>query len=1324
MVCSQVARDKEVERYLICAALWGSAAEAARIGKAGVEREMASMAGSNGVRGLRSKLRSGGCSRTTTGTTRQRWSLRVGRFCALTFLVGLVAYAPHVLSVEELAPWGVDFRQPANEDPTLGDINWIKSILQQNNSLYIEGVSVPQRLMFKDFPATTGDLHVLTFEHQANKGPDIHAYDYLTSWSQAVATANLVEPAPPGPLADLFTDECGAAIGPELTTVECIALSTGGNCVDVDIPGGTADANPMGSVIGDDIDASIDAYEAANGNRTLRLCAKSTASPIVNASLTFDGYTGSGDLLAGYTLRWTSDSDQVLIEVAGHLAVGEDNATGAGIGYGPGRGAASINGGPYRFRVLVMDGASLGSQDNHIKASDIRTAFCTLDACDPGGMCDDGNACTDCSCDEINDVCVNNALIKSPSCEADGNLCTFDRCDAGMCVTFDSVVCMTPSPPCEGGEVCNPATGFCDPLADAPVSTSCEADGNLCTIDHCDGDGSCVTFDGISCPGSTGFCDAGTGCNPDTGGCDDLTDPASGTPCEADGNLCTIDACDGMGACETVDGVVCQAPNPPCEAGEFCDPSTGSCVALADATASTSCESDGNLCTIDHCDGAGGCVFGSDVGCSALDDQCNIGVCDSATGTCTTAPRALGTPCDRDGSLCTTDQCDGSGSCVLVSTVTCAEGSVCETGESCNPATGLCEMLMDPPLSTPCEEDGNLCTIEHCDGNGACVVFDAVVCAAPTGECDAGKVCNPTTGACDDITDPVLSTPCEADSDRCTIDHCDGLGACVNLDVVDCSALDDQCNIGVCDPDSGECGRTPRDLGTSCEADGDLSTIDECDGFGNCVNIGGVDCSPLDDQCNIGVVDPKTGECVTAPRDLSTPCERDGDLCTIDHCDGMGSCVQLSTVQCEPGQPPCEAGAVCNSQTGTCEDLSDALLGTACEADGDLCTNDHCDGLGACVFNQDVVCDLPQEFCDGGFDCNPLTGGCEPLPDALLSTPCERDGNLCTIDHCNGTGQCALLDEVQCAGANPPCESGQECEAMIGMCVDVPDAELSTPCEADGDLCTTDHCDGNGSCVLLDDVVCDDGLACTVDSCVSATGLCHFKENNASCDDSIACTDDRCDIDHPAADANGCVSTPNTGNCAEDGVSCSNESCDPTHPDADALTGCVSTSNDGKCVNDGLFCTGAEVCDADAGGCVSEGNPCHNNSSMPLCCENLNRCVAECCDNGGCDDSNPCTADTCTSNGNCSHINICGACCLPDDTCRSNSTEEACAAGGGMFFGLATRCIGDNDNDGCDDLCCTPKLPVASDWSVALLTLLLLAAITLKFGRRRSASGV
>jgi hypothetical protein len=82
-----------------------------------------------------------------------------------------------------------------------------------------------------------------------------------------------------------------------------------------------------------------------------------------------------------------------------------------------------------------------------------------------------------------------------------------------MCVNFGNVSCLGPTGVCDGGTACTPATGLCDPLPDPPTSTACEADGDSCTQDHCDGNGSCVELTvlcGACCNSLTGMCNEDT----------------------------------------------------------------------------------------------------------------------------------------------------------------------------------------------------------------------------------------------------------------------------------------------------------------------------------------------------------------------------------------------------------------------------------------------------------------------------------------------------------------------------------------------------------------------------------------------------------------------------------------------------------------------------------------------------------------------------------------------------------------------------------------------------------------------------------------------
>jgi len=88
-------------------------------------------------------------------------------------------------------------------------------------------------------------------------------------------------------------------------------------------------------------------------------------------------------------------------------------------------------------------------------------------------------------------------------------------------------------------------------------------------------------------------------------------------------------------------------------------------------------------------------------------------------------------------------------------------------------------------------------------------------------------------------------------------------GACGGGLSVDCTAYDDQCNMGVCDPDDGSCYAEPANEGDPC-INGDLCTASgaTCDS-GACVGGTPVDCSAYDGECAEGVCDPDDGSCYT-----------------------------------------------------------------------------------------------------------------------------------------------------------------------------------------------------------------------------------------------------------------------------------------------------------------------------------------------------------------------------------------------------------------------------------------------------------------------------
>lgn len=247
-----------------------------------------------------------------------------------------------------------------------------------------------------------------------------------------------------------------------------------------------------------------------------------------------------------------------------------------------------------------------------------------------------------------------------------------------------------------------------------------------------------------------------------------------------------------------------------------------------------------------------------------------------------------------------------------------------------------------------------------------------------------------------------------------------------------------------------------------------------------------------------------SGECTTncpQPCTVDADCD-DGSLCSgTETCGLDGYCKAGTPVVCSDNNA-CNGLETCNPTDGTC------LAGTApnCD-DSNACTTDSCVAATGCV-NQEKNCQN-GDLCDGTETCNPADGTCLPGVPPICDdgNPCTgvetcspqygclagapivcSDGNACNgQETCDpGTGSCLPGVSLSCDDGNP-CTGVEVCDSLTGCLPGVP-----IDCQ-DGDQCDgTETCDsGTGSCISGTALVCDDGSACTVDSCDAILGCVH-----------------------------------------------------------------------------------------------------------------------------------------------------------------------------------------------------------------------------------------
>ncbi|MCA9628754.1 MAG: hypothetical protein KC766_13845 [Myxococcales bacterium] len=237
------------------------------------------------------------------------------------------------------------------------------------------------------------------------------------------------------------------------------------------------------------------------------------------------------------------------------------------------------------------------------------------------------------------------------------------------------------------------------------------------------------------------------------------------------------------------------------------------------------------------------------------------------------------------------------------------------------------------------------------------------------------------------------------------------------------------------------------------------------------------------------------------------------------------------------------AGSVGGAETGgaggeqpilDCAGIED---GTECEALGltdTICLGDQCvestcgDGYTDTARN---------EFCDDGKNGDD-TDGCTDQCEATCTKAADcDDGNLCNgKETCNAQGVCEAGSVVSCDDGNTcttdacipssglcshqglddgaSCGSGKICLAescKTSACGDrYVDTAKGEECDDGKDGDNTDGCTDSCKFTCKTNADCNDGNACSSDTCNTTTHTCSHADTTAACNDGDACTADSC----------------------------------------------------------------------------------------------------------------------------------------------------------------------------------------------------------------------
>ncbi len=535
--------------------------------------------------------------------------------------------------------------------------------------------------------------------------------------------------------------------------------------------------------------------------------------------------------------------------------------------------------------------------------------------------CSDGVGCTDDSCDDVNDTCLNTP--NNGNCQDNGQFCDGTE----ICDPVND--CLTDGDPCLEGETCDELQDTCVPPVQCgngtmdegeecddgpangttvcgcqtnctytPASTPC-LDNEFCNGDEiCDGAGTCQ-------PGIPVDCSDDVGCTDDL--CDDVNDTCLNTPnngnCQDNGQYC-----DGTESCDPVHD--CLSSGDPCQQGETCDEEQNKCIPPVLC-------GNGTVEQGEECDDGpsnGSIVCGCQLDCTYT---------------------SVNTSC-ADGAFCNGDEtCDGAG--------TCRTGTPpCPAGTTCNESDDACPVdCTDKDNDGYAIEGGDTCGPVDCDDND--------------GNNHPGntEVCDDQDNDCDDKVDESFGDK----GDSCTVGEgeCKRTGSMVcnaNGTGTTCDATPGSSSEEICDGKDNDCDGDTDENGKALCDNGEF-----CDGKETCTGTGG--CKDGSPPCPAGITCNESSD--TCP-DCT---DKDKDGYAVEG----GSC---GPVDCDDNNPVTYPGAqeICDGKDNNCNGI---FHDVETDSDGDgyfPCEGDCNDGDNKVYPDAPELCDKKDNDCDGNTDEN------------------------------------------------------------------------------------------------------------------------------------------------------------------------------------------------------------------------------------------------------------------------------------------------------------------------------------------------------------------